>query len=280
MVCSLLESAMKEPPLHVEQAWEDERNHVPIPNGYRLVWVRSDWLPYTNGFRTENPVHVARLLGRAAASKIWAAVHEDSVVARQALFQPETGLAVPVLVKENERRKLSGYPCTGEEAKTTEYIHRSNGFREDENGWIKVFISGEELSFRQLPSSLLEMCRSMSLEDRRTSIPRIGIVDPAKWEALGKTGLPPLGVHVKTIPTDDGMLAYFASIRDCVSLYGLSGKEGLCRDYPEMRGIVGHDFGSLIDPKAAAEVPLWERVFGDDLVRFAAQDESIASNDQ
>lgn len=280
MLCSLLNSAIDEQPGHVEQTWEEGRDLVPVPNRYRLVWVDKEWLPYSDGFRTDNPVHVARLLGCAAADRIWSAVHEDSLVAKQSPFRPDPKSAVPVLLKLNESHRLGGYLCMDEEIKTTQYIHEFNDLKENDFELVKVHVAGAQLSLLKLPPSQLAKCRSLPAEGRRTSIPRCGVADPEVWEAIEKTRQQPLGSHVKTLATDDGMLVYFASIRDCVSLYGQTGKNGLCRDYPDMRGKVGYDFGSLVDPKAAAELPLWERVFGNDLVRFAALDESISSNNQ
>lgn len=265
MLCSLLDSALQDAPTHVEQAWEEQRDHVPIPPGYRIIWVHSEWVLKTAKFRHDDRIDVARLLGNSATRQIWAATHEDSRVASRKPWNPEEGCAVPVLIKEHDIRNLGAFIGSQEEFQTRTYIHDHCGLNVNLFKYADFSVAGSQRTLPCITSELLGKIRKMSPTLRRTSVPRLGVVDPQLWEDIKKAGESPLGIHVKTVPTDDGKLVYFASIRDCVSLYDLPGKSGLCQDYANMTRKVGYDFGVLANPNAASGVYLWDRVFGFDL---------------
>ncbi len=271
LVCALLKGAEHTEPMRITANWQENRDHVPVPDGYTLVWIHSDWIPLKSLSQRTDPIQLGRRIGTPAARRIWAATHEDSWLVKRRPWSPERGGTVPALLPEIPVHRLSHYIGTTEERQTTAYIHGRIGLIEDDFPSREIERDGVVCELPYLDPQTLAQVAGWQGVKRRSEVPRVGLTGAEHWHSLDATKQPPLGVHARTIELGDNLLLYFASLRDCEYMYATTPEDRLRLPYEKMHQKVGYGLADVIDPESGSEQPLWDRVFGIEHEEEAAQ---------
>lgn len=271
LVCALLaiEAYKKTPPQHLGNAEASKR--IPIPDGYRIVWINPDWIFRDDKGKLPPPIRIAAGLGADAAPRILAALNEDHSVAR--FVRPKNrGEAadpwVPVLFKEgtnkpNSNDYLMTYAVTPEESITTKYVHITNGLDIANLTYLTIQAEPESYILPCLDGALLQSIPEMDPADRKRLIPRMGVVNIKAWHDDAKSSPSGLAKFSRWTEFWDEWVLYLISFESCGSFYGCDDFDA--RDPNSLWGKVGFDIGEYFDPKAACTEPIWEKIFGSDL---------------
>lgn len=274
MVCALLEIQEFKMTLP-ERSRPSKERQVPLPPDHVIAWLKTEWIHQNEKASAPSALDVARMIGREATDRIWAAIIEDPKAAR--LSRPKGELWksrewTPFVLHKGPHRfdratQLLTYIGSQEEITTTDFIHHDLGIKSsDYSTHIQNTEDRGEIELCKIPDAIMAKIPDMSAESRRNMIPRLGLIDRNLWESQNRTDAFSIQSLARTAEYPGGMLLYLIPFGSCGYFYFTRNDPEWMSHMGEYCDEVGFDFAEVTDEGAATSQSLWQRIFGDLLI--------------